>query len=128
MHMQSSKSQVELLQDVLAQFSNLEYQQTDSSYFPDISSPMLPYTDHPFFGNINNGLVPVVRAEQDSLHDLLNSMLKEDESVSATATFENYSFGENLVRHRLLDSPSVRNNVGLAGDLDTTVVLAQVSY
>ncbi|XP_074586224.1 uncharacterized protein LOC141841923 isoform X2 [Curcuma longa] len=111
--------------DVLAQFSNLEYQQTDSSYFPDISSPMLPYTDHPFFGNINNGLVPVVRAEQDSLHDLLNSMLKEDESVSATATFENYSFGENLVRHRLLDSPSVRNNVGLAGDLDTTVVLAQ---
>ncbi|KAG6538531.1 NAC domain-containing protein 14-like [Zingiber officinale] len=111
--------------DVLAHFSNLEYQQTESSYFPDVSSPMLPYTDYPFFGNINNGLVPVVRAEQDSLHDLLNLMLKEEESVSATATFENDSFGENLVRHRLLDSPSVRNNIGLASDLDTTVGLAQ---
>lgn len=116
------------MQDVLAQFSNLEYQQTESSYFPDISSPMLPYTDHPFFGNFNNGLVPIVRTEQDPLHDLLKSMLKEEESVSARATIENDSFGENLVRHRLLDSPSVKNDAGLTSDLDTTVVLAQVRY
>lgn len=38
----------------------------------------MPYTDYPFFGDINNELFPVDNSEQDSLNDYLKAELNRD--------------------------------------------------
>ncbi|RWV91757.1 hypothetical protein GW17_00045923 [Ensete ventricosum] len=72
------KSQANNLQDVLDQLCDTRYQSIDYDNFPNISSPMLPYTDYPFFGDINNELFPVDNAEQDSLNDYLKAELNRE--------------------------------------------------
>ncbi|CAL9131228.1 unnamed protein product [Musa acuminata var. zebrina] len=66
------------LQDVLDQLCDPGCQPIDYDNFPNISSPMLPYTDYPFFGDVNNELFPVDNAEQDSLNDYLKAELNRE--------------------------------------------------
>ncbi|WOL05454.1 hypothetical protein Cni_G14183 [Canna indica] len=112
---------VDGMQDVVAQLFDSQYQQIGSNSFPNISSPMLPCADHPFLGNSNNGSFPVDNAEQDSLNDLLNSMLNTEECSSLATMFENDSFDENVLRHSLWESASGKN----ISCPDTEVILAQ---
>ncbi|OAY77745.1 hypothetical protein ACMD2_07276, partial [Ananas comosus] len=65
-------------QDLFAGLDDdLRYEQIDPNEFPRISSPMLPYTDHPFFGNINqgspSGYFDLDNNHDDSINDFLNS-------------------------------------------------------
>ncbi|OAY73162.1 NAC domain-containing protein 14 [Ananas comosus] len=67
-------------QDLFAGLDDdLRYEQIDPNEFPRISSPMLPYTDHPFFGNINqgspSGYFDLDNNHDDSINDFLNSVL-----------------------------------------------------
>lgn len=67
-------------QDLFAGLDDdLRYVQMDPNGFPRISSPMLPYTNHPFFGNINQGsptgYYDLDSNHDDSINDFLNSVL-----------------------------------------------------
>ncbi|XP_072993534.1 uncharacterized protein [Typha latifolia] len=111
-----------LLQDSLAQFVDAEHEKIEPDRFPNISSPPLPYTDHPFFGNINQGshmeYLKVCNSSQDSLDVLLNSMLTNQDEISSRGSIVLKDSADEVVpQQNIFDLSSYKDN-GASSNLD----------
>ncbi|KAJ6797302.1 NAC domain-containing protein 62-like [Iris pallida] len=91
---------VDPLLEALERFCDPQDDPIDAAEFPNISSPMLPYSDHPFFGNTDQeshmrfGQPDYV--EQDSMNDFLNSILSNQENYSEASNFQQTSTTEAM--------------------------------
>ncbi|KAJ6830917.1 NAC domain-containing protein 62-like [Iris pallida] len=70
---------VDPLLEVLERFCDPQNEPKDSAGFPNVTSPILPYSEYPFFGNTDQeshmGFGQADYAKQDSMNDFLNSIL-----------------------------------------------------
>ncbi|XP_038971457.1 protein NTM1-like 9 [Phoenix dactylifera] len=107
------------LQDVSAQHRDPQYEQIDYNGFPNISSPMLPYTVH------GSHMGFVCNADQDPLNEFLDAILSnQDEHSSGASNVQKDSVPETLPRHSIWDSASCRDS-GTSSDIDTEAILPQ---
>ncbi|XP_026660207.2 protein NTM1-like 9 isoform X2 [Phoenix dactylifera] len=101
--------------DVSTEYHGPHHQQIDSNGFPNISSPMLPYTDS----------LDVDNADQDSFHMFLDAILSNpDEYSTGASDVQKNSVAETVPRHGIWDSASFRDS-GTSSDIDTEAGLPQ---
>lgn len=120
--------QADPLQDVSAQYRDPRFEHIVSNGFPNIGSPILPYTDY-FFGNMNHGSDTgyVNNSVEDPLNEFLNAVLSnQDEYSSGACNVLKDSVAESLPRHSIWDSASCRDSRA-SSDIDTEATLPQVS-
>lgn len=90
--------------------------QIDSNGFPSVSSPMRPYSNHPFFGSTDQdshmGIHQNNHMEQDYLDEFLNSILSNQDECS----------GQSKVQK--ISTPEVTHSRS-SSDIDTEGGLAQ---
>lgn len=92
-------------------------EQIDSYGFPSISSPMRPYSNHPFFGSTEQekrtGFCQTDCTENDSLDEFLNSILSNQDECSGAS--------QQIMRMSATDVMHSRSS----SEVDTEVGLAQ---
>ncbi|OAY66634.1 NAC domain-containing protein 14, partial [Ananas comosus] len=104
-----------------AKISEQQNEKIDPNEFPNISSPMLPYTDHRFFGNINQE--PDMGFNSDNIqNDEMNELLIQllsgpDEYPFAATDFPKDSVAETAPQHIICDAASWKDS-GASSDLE----------
>jgi len=111
--------QVDPLLDALRPFYDPKDEQIDSNSFPNITSPMRPYSNHPFFGNSDQeshlGFYQADYTEHDPMKEFLNSILSNPGEFSG---------GSNVQQ---ISTPEVIHSRS-SSEVDTEVGLAQVDH
>ncbi|KAJ6851115.1 NAC domain-containing protein 62-like [Iris pallida] len=91
---------VDPLLEALERLCDPQNDPIDAAEFPNVSSPMLPYSDHPFFGNTNQeshmGFCQPDYVEQDSMNVFLNSILSNQEYYSEASNVQRTSTTEAM--------------------------------
>lgn len=110
--------------DVATQFHDSQYEQVDSSGFPNSSTSMLPYTDEPFSG-VNQGhyLGYADDSDPDFWNELVNELVgNQDEHSSGTSNVQKDSVAETVPRNSIRDSAF---DSAASSDLENEAVLPQ---
>ena len=112
--------QVDPLLDALGPFSDPKGERIDYNGFPNITSPMRPYSNHPFFGNTDQeshwGYYQADYTEHDSMNEFLNSILSNPDEFSG---------GSKVLQ---MSTPEVVIHSRSSSEVDTEVGLAQVDH
>ena len=89
------------LLDVLGPFYDPKGEQIDSNGFPNITSPMRPYSNHPFFSNTDQeshlGFYQADYTEHDSMNEFLSSILSFPDEYSGGSNIQQISTPEVVI-------------------------------